>query len=129
MESDGTKMKSPSERRFGSIIFLLRLAGIPFQMKKISTIYAIYMTTLIFCGFTTYIGLLFDGYVHLDDLERTMTSMRMLIPFTNIMWLYTYCRYVRTLTIIVRAAQILFSKHSIAVIVIIKTKRSVLKKI
>jgi hypothetical protein len=106
MESDGTKMNSLSDRRFGSIIFLLRSAGIPFRMKKISTIYAIYMTTLIFCGFTTYIGLFLDGYVHWDDVGRAMTSMRVLIPFTNVMWLYTCCRYVRTLTITVTATQV-----------------------
>jgi len=110
MESDGTKMNSLSERRFSSIIFLLRLTVIPFQLKKISTIYSIYMTTLIFCVFTTYVGLLFDRYVHLDDLGRAMTAMFVLILFTNIMWLYTYCRYVTTLTITVTATQVFLNK-------------------
>jgi hypothetical protein len=98
MESEGTKLNGLSERRFGYLIFLLRLGGIPFKMKKISTIYTIYMTTLIFCGYSTCVGMLFDGYVHWDDLGRAMTAMRIFIPFTNIMWLYTYCRYVRTLS-------------------------------
>jgi len=108
MESEGTKIKSPSERRFGSIIFILSSAGIPFRMKTISTICLIYMKTMIFCAFTTYIGLLFDGYVHLDDLGLTITAMRVLIPFTNFMWLYTYGRYVRKLTITVKATLIFF---------------------
>ena len=85
-------MNSLSERRFGLIVFLLRSAGIPFQMKKISTIYSVYMTTVIICGFATYIGLLLDGYVHLEDLERTMSSMRVFSPVTNALWLYIYCR-------------------------------------
>ena len=85
-------MNSLSERRFGLIIFLLRSAGIPFKMKKISIIYSVYMTTVIFCGFSTYIGLLLCGYVQRDDLERTMTTIRVLGPATNIMWLYTYYR-------------------------------------
>jgi len=41
-----------------------------------------------------------DVYVHWDDLGRAMTSMHVLLPVTNIMWIYTYCRCVRTLTII-----------------------------
>ena len=85
-------MNSLSERRFCFIVFLLRSAGIPFQMKKISTIYSVYMTTVIICGFATYIGLLLDGYVHLEDLERTMSSMRVFSPATNMMLLCTYCR-------------------------------------
>ena len=92
MERAGTKMNSLSERRFGLIIFLLRLGGIPFQMKKLSTVYAIYMTTLIFCSFATYIGILLDGYIHWDDLGRFMTTIRVFSPLTNIMWLYIYCR-------------------------------------
>jgi hypothetical protein len=94
MESEDTKINRLSERRFGSIIFLLRSAGIPFQMKTKSTIYIIYMTTLIACSFATYIGLLFNGYLNWDDLGRAMTAMRVLIPVTNVVWLYTYCRYV-----------------------------------
>ena len=105
MEIEGTNINSLSESRFGSIIFLLRSAGIPLKVKKISTIYAIYMTALIFCGFCLYIGLLLEAYVHCDDLGRSMTAMRLLIPLTNVVWIYTYCRYVRTLPITVTATQ------------------------
>lgn len=94
MEREGSKINRKFQRRFGSIIFILRSAGIPFQMKTISTIYTIYMTILVVCSSATYIGMLCDGPVHWDDLGRAMTSIRMLITFTNIMWLYTYCRYV-----------------------------------
>jgi len=81
-----------TERRFGSIIFLFRLAGIPFHVKKISFIYAIYMRTVIIFSSTTYLGIFFDVYVHWDDLGHSVTTMRVLIPVTNCMWLYIYCR-------------------------------------
>jgi hypothetical protein len=81
-----------SDRRFGFIILLFKLAGIPFHIKKMSIIYAIYMTTVIICASTSYLGMFFDVYVHRDDLARTVTNLRVLIPVTNIMWLYTYCR-------------------------------------
>jgi hypothetical protein len=92
MQSQDRKIKSLSGLRFGSIIFLLRIGGIPFQMKKISSVYAVYMATLIFSSFTTYVGMLFDVYVHWDNFGRTVTTLHVLIPLTNIMWLYTYCR-------------------------------------
>jgi hypothetical protein len=87
-----TKLKGLSEIRFGSVIFLFRMGGISLKMKKISTIYAMYMITVIVCSCSTFIGMFVDVYIHWDDLGRAMTSMRVLIPFTNIMWTFLYCR-------------------------------------
>jgi hypothetical protein len=86
------KLKGVLEIRFGSIIFLFRIAGIPLKMKKISTIYAVYMITVTVCGLSTFMGMFVDVYIHWDDLGRAMTTMRMLIPFTNVIWIYFYCR-------------------------------------
>jgi hypothetical protein len=112
MESEDTKIKSLSERRFGSIILLLRLAGLPFQMKKISTIYAIYMTTAIICTCSTYVGTFADAYVHRDDLGQAMTTIRVFIPMSNVVWAYFCCRYVITLVGTVTASRCLFQKPS-----------------
>jgi len=92
MNINEKKLKGPSVSRFGSMIFLLRMAGIPFQMKKISTIYAIYMITVIMCTSTTYLGMFGDVYVHRDDLGRAMTTVRGLIPLTSAVWIFSYCR-------------------------------------
>jgi len=92
MKKKETKLKGMSKSRFCSMIFLLRLAGIPFRMKEISTIYAIYMITVIVCASTTYLGMLGDVYIHRDDLGRAMTSMRVLISLTNVMWIFSICR-------------------------------------
>jgi len=73
----------------GSMIFLLRMSGIPLRMKKITTIYTIYMITVTICASTTYLGLLGDVYVHRDDLGRAMKTMRILISLTNIMWIFS----------------------------------------
>jgi hypothetical protein len=96
------EIKNLSESRFGLVISLFRLGGIPFKMNEISTIYAIYMYILIICSCTTYLGMFVDVYIHRDELGRAMTDMRVLFPMTNIMWIYTYCRYVRTLAITVQ---------------------------
>jgi len=92
MNRKETKLKELSGSRFGSMIFLLRMVGIPCQMKKISTIYAIYIKILIVCVSTTYLGMLGDLYVHRDDLGRAMTTMRALIAFTNVLWIFSICR-------------------------------------
>jgi hypothetical protein len=92
MNKRESKLKGVSESRFGSMIFLFKIAGIPIQMKEISTIYGVYMITVIICGISTYIGMFVDVYIHWDDLGRAMTTIRVLIPFTNVMWIYSYCR-------------------------------------
>jgi len=92
MDNQVTEVKRLLISRFGSNIFLLRLAGIPFKMKKISTLYGIYMVTVIFCTCTTFGAMLCDVYVHRDDLEHVMTNIRVSIPCMNILWIYFYCR-------------------------------------
>jgi hypothetical protein len=92
MEIEGKKMKNQSENDFNSIIFLFRLAGVPLKMNKISTHYAIYMLTVIFCTCSTIIGFVVGVYEHRDDLGHIMTSMRVLIPLMHDMVIYVYCR-------------------------------------
>jgi hypothetical protein len=92
MNRKETKLNGLSESRFSSIIFLLRMAGIPFKMKKLSTIYTIYMVTVITCSFSTVMGMFVDVYIHWDELGRTMTTLRALFPFTNVVWIFSYCR-------------------------------------
>jgi len=92
MKSEEPKLKGLSECRFRSMIFLFRLGSVPFKIKEISPIYAIYIVTVIICASTTYLSMCVDVYIHSDDLGHTMTRMRMLIPFTNVMWLFSYCR-------------------------------------
>jgi hypothetical protein len=92
MNKRETKLKGLSESRFGSMILLFKIAGIPIHMKEISTIYGVYMITVIICGISTYIGMFVDAYIHRDDLARAMTTIRVLFPSTNFMWIYSYCR-------------------------------------
>jgi len=106
MDSENKKLKTMTDRSFGSIILLFRLAVIPIHKKKISFIYAIYRTAVITCAIKTYLGMLVDVYVHRNNLGRAMTTMRLLIPVTNIMWIYTYCRYARKLTITVTTTEV-----------------------
>ena len=92
MDNEVTKVKGISNSRFGSIIFLLRLAGIPLKMKKLSTLYALYMIIAISCTCTTFVGMFVDVYIHRDDLGHVMTNIRASISLTNVVWVFLYCR-------------------------------------
>jgi hypothetical protein len=92
MESENPKVNGLSESRFISIIFLLRLGGIPLKMKKISTVYAVYMITVIICSGSTYVGMFVDVYVHRNDLGHAMTNIRVLVGIMNVVWVYFSCR-------------------------------------
>jgi hypothetical protein len=92
MDYEVPKVKGMSNSRFGSIIFLLRLAGIPFKMKNMSTLYAIYMITVISCTCTTFVGMLVDVYINRDDMGHTITNIPVSIGFTNVLWMFFYCR-------------------------------------
>jgi hypothetical protein len=88
METEGRKL---SQVRLSSMIFLFKMAGIPYKRKKISTIYAVYIITVIISASTTYLGMFVDVYKHRDDLGIAMTTMRALISYTNCMWIFLYC--------------------------------------
>jgi hypothetical protein len=92
MDYEVTKVKELSNSRFGSIIFLLRLAGIPFKMKNMSKLYALYMITVISCTCTTFVGMFADVYIHRDDLGHVMTNIRISISMTSAVWMFIYCR-------------------------------------
>jgi len=86
------KQKGLSESRFGTMIFFLRMAGIQCKMKKVSTVYTLYKTTLITCASATYLGMFVYIYIHMDDLGRAMTSFRVFLSVTNVMWMFWNCR-------------------------------------
>jgi hypothetical protein len=92
MEREETKVKGLSDIRFNRLIFFLRLGGIPFKMKKMSTVYVIYMVTVTICTCSTFLGILVDVYVHRDDLVHVMTNLRALTAMTVILWIYFSCR-------------------------------------
>jgi len=70
------------------MIFLLRMSGIPFKMNKISPTYAIYIVKMIICASTTYLGMFVDVYNDREDFGRSMTTVRMLITISNVMWIF-----------------------------------------
>jgi hypothetical protein len=92
MEREGPNVKGLSEIRFSWIIFCLRVAGIPFKMKKLSTVFVIYMITVIICTCSSFLGMFVDVYIHRDDLVHVTTNIRALTAMTLVIWFYISCR-------------------------------------
>ena len=92
MDKEVPEVTGLSNSRFSWIIFLLRLAGIPFKMKNMSTLYTIYMITVIFCTCSTFVGMFVDVYINRDNLGHVMTNIRVSIGFTNVLWMLFYFR-------------------------------------
>ena len=92
MKIKGPQMESLSESRFGSVVLLFKIAGIPLKIKKISTLYTIYMITAIFCTSTSFVGMIADVYVHRDNLRHVVTNIRVSIGSSNFVWVWCYCR-------------------------------------
>jgi len=92
MEREVTKVKGLSEFRFSWIILFLRLAGIPFKMEKMSTVYVIYRITAIICSCNMFLGLFVHLCIHWDDLGHVMTNLRMLTGMIGVLWIYFSCR-------------------------------------
>jgi hypothetical protein len=91
MNNEVPQAKEMPNSCFGSNIFLLRLAEIPFQMKKMSTLYAIYMITVISCTYT-FVRMFVDVYILRGDLGHVMTNFCASIVVTNSLWMFVYCR-------------------------------------
>jgi len=88
MEKEERKVKGHSEIRFRWIIFFLRLAGIPFKMQRMSTLYAIYMITVIICTCITLLSMFVDVYVHRGDLGHVVKNIRISITVASLVWIY-----------------------------------------
>jgi len=81
------KVEGLLEIRFSRIIFFLRLAGIHFKMKKMSTLNAIYMINVTVCTCSTFLGMFVDVYLHRVDMRHTTTNIRDLTEMTSVVWI------------------------------------------
>ena len=76
------------ENRFKVLLFLYRLAGIPLNMKSVSTLNAVYNVTVIVCFYITYVGVCVDLLVHRHQLKLAMQKLRIYLGMLMITWLH-----------------------------------------
>jgi hypothetical protein len=100
MDTDISQAKDLSERRFHILFFVMRLGGVPCNMKNISTVHAIYNGVIVACFCVTYFSVIMDTIVSRQNLEETMNNVRVGYTFGLITWIYFSVRYVSSQTIV-----------------------------
>jgi hypothetical protein len=92
MDTDISQARDMSERRFRTLFFLMRLGGVPFNMKNISTVHAIYNGVVVLCMYVTFFSVIMDTIVSRQNLEETMNNVRVVYGFGVITWMYSSVR-------------------------------------
>jgi hypothetical protein len=94
MDIDISHAKVLSERRFRTLFFVMRLGGVPFNMKNISTVHAIYNGAILMCFCVTYFSVIMGFIVTRHNLEETMNNVRLVYGLGIVTWTYLIVRYV-----------------------------------
>jgi hypothetical protein len=88
-----TTCENVTETRFKILLFLIRFAGIPVNVKSVSTVNAIYnVTAIVFC-YTITAFLHMDTIVRRHQLQDVMNKIRALFVIYSIMWAHMSLRY------------------------------------
>jgi hypothetical protein len=89
---DTTSRNNLSERRFETLLFLIRFAGIPVNVKSVSVVKAVYnLTVTVFC-YTITVFLHMDTFVRRHQLVDVMNKIRALLVIYCIMWAHISLR-------------------------------------
>ena len=75
-----------NESRFKVLLFLYLIGGIPFNMKSVSRLNAVYNAIVITCSYITNICVCVDTFVHRHQLKLAMQKFRILIVLQMAMW-------------------------------------------
>jgi hypothetical protein len=83
------------QTRFKTTLSLLRLGGIPLNIKSPSNIYKFYYTVGVVCYYATLICISMDVYVHKYDLVQCMKKAPVILAFSLCEWMSQSLRYVK----------------------------------
>jgi hypothetical protein len=82
-----------TDRRFGTVLFALRMGGIAVNMKTRPTSHFVYNVYLVLCYYVTYLSV-FMNYLHVrDDFEESMKNVRMVFGMGLISFVHLIVRY------------------------------------
>jgi hypothetical protein len=93
MNNEVASGDSLTERRFKTLLYLLRLVGIPLNIKSVSAVNIMYNATFIVCYYITMISLYTDTYVHRHELVHVMRKIHVLLGMNLVAWIHFSLRY------------------------------------
>jgi hypothetical protein len=82
-----------TERRFKTLLYYLRLVGIPLNKKSASAVNIVYNGFVIVCFYITIVSIYTDSYVHRHELGYVMKKIRVLLGMNLVTWLHFSFRY------------------------------------
>jgi hypothetical protein len=82
-----------TERRFGTLLFVIRMGGIAVNMKTQPTSHFVYNVYLVLCYYVTYLSVFMDYLQKTDDLEESMKNVRMMFAMGFVSWIHLSFRY------------------------------------
>ncbi|PNF24012.1 hypothetical protein B7P43_G08632 [Cryptotermes secundus] len=88
MKKKETQACDVTENRFRTILTLLRMAGVPINMKKVSILNSIYNVFTAINGYAMYLAFYVDIIIHNDDLKNFMKTFRVLTATSQLYWLH-----------------------------------------
>lgn len=74
-------------------VFLVRLSGIPIDMKTVSRLRSLCNEGVIACFYTTYLSVLLDFVAKEGDIEDSTENIRFVFGMGVLSWMHLYLRY------------------------------------
>jgi hypothetical protein len=75
-----------TENRFHTVLMLLRIGGVPANMKNPPVFISAYNVLVTFHGYALHLAFVMDVIVHRDDLKQFMKTFRSLTVASLILW-------------------------------------------
>jgi hypothetical protein len=95
VKSDKLQESDLSQRRFGTILLLFKLAGIPLNTHSVSGARSVYSVTTAACHYFTCVSCFMDVYVNRNDFEELVKSIRLCLSMTFVTVLDIFFRYLK----------------------------------
>jgi hypothetical protein len=93
MDLDESHKDDLTKRRFGTLLFMLRMGGIAVDMQPQTTAHIVYNAYLVLSYYLTYFSVFMDYLQKRDNFEESMKSLRMLFAMGFISWIHLSLRY------------------------------------
>jgi hypothetical protein len=93
-KADTAGANNLNESRFKTLLLVLRLGGIPLNIKSVSTVNTMYNWTIILCYYITMMCLYMDTFVHRHHLVQAMKKLRVIMGMQGCVWIHFSLRYV-----------------------------------
>lgn len=83
-----------NQSRFKTLLYFLRLGGIPLQIKSLSKLSSLYKAVCVVCYYSSFMCGFMDTFVHRHDLNEAVKKLRINFAMLLVTWMHFSLRYV-----------------------------------